>query len=141
MLRSNYCSVLLYRTQDYASYLQGRNYRPGEEPSGADRHCLERAAIRHRRRAFVSVNKALVTQSSSAIPVVPLYISALYRVMKEKELHENCIQQMYRLFADHLYNGGEAAADGSHLIRIDDWEMREDVQIEVMRRWNEPGDG
>lgn len=88
-------------------------------------------------RAFVSVNKALVTQSSSAIPVVPLYISALYRVMKEKELHENCIQQMYRLFADHLYNGGEAAADGSHLIRIDDWEMREDVQIEVMRRWNE----
>lgn len=88
-------------------------------------------------RAYVSVNKALVTQSSSAIPVVPLYISALYRVMKEKDLHENCIQQMYRLFAEHLYNGGEATADGSHLIRIDDWEMREDVQIEVMRRWNE----
>ncbi|KWX80688.1 trans-2-enoyl-CoA reductase [Paenibacillus riograndensis] len=88
-------------------------------------------------RAFVSVNKALVTQSSSAIPVVPLYISTLYKVMKEKELHENCIQQMYRLFADHLYNGGEASADGSHLIRIDDWEMREDVQIEVIRRWNE----
>lgn len=135
--RSNYRSVLLYRTQDYTSYLQGWNHRPGEESFGADRHCLERAALRHRRRAFVSVNKALVTQSSSAIPVVPLYISALYRVMKEKELHENCIQQMYRLFADHLYNGGEAAADGSHLIRIDDWEMREDVQIEVMRRWNE----
>ncbi|UQZ33040.1 enoyl-[acyl-carrier-protein] reductase FabV [Paenibacillus sp. PK3_47] len=87
-------------------------------------------------RAFVSVNKALVTQSSSAIPVVPLYISALYRVMKDKELHENCIQQMYRLFAEHLYNGGEAAADGSHLIRIDDWEMREDVQAEVMKRWS-----
>lgn len=87
-------------------------------------------------RAFVSVNKALVTQSSSAIPVVPLYISALYRVMKEKELHENCIQQMYRLFSEHLYNGGAAAADGSHLIRIDDWEMREDVQTEVMKRWS-----
>ncbi|MNG12497.1 putative reductase [compost metagenome] len=69
--------------------------------------------------------------------MVPLYISALYKVMKEKELHENCIQQMYRLFTDHLYNGGEASADGSHLIRIDDWEMREDVQIEVIRRWNE----
>lgn len=88
-------------------------------------------------RAFVSVNKALVTQSSSAIPVVPLYISALYRVMKEKELHENCIQQMYRLFSEHLYNGGAAAADGSHLIRIDDWEMREDVQAEVKKRWSE----
>lgn len=86
-------------------------------------------------RAYVSVNKALVTQSSSAIPVVPLYITALYRVMKEKELHENCIQQMYRLFSEHLYSGNEA--ESGHLIRIDDWEMREDVQQEVMRRWNE----
>ncbi|WP_150266614.1 enoyl-ACP reductase FabV [Paenibacillus tepidiphilus] len=88
-------------------------------------------------RAFVSVNKALVTQSSAAIPVVPLYISALYKVMKEKELHENCIQQMYRLFAEHLYAGGAASGNSSHLIRIDDWEMRADVQEEVMRRWNE----
>ncbi|GAA0392049.1 enoyl-ACP reductase FabV [Paenibacillus motobuensis] len=84
-------------------------------------------------RAFVSVNKALVTQSSSAIPVVPLYISALYRVMKENGLHENCIQQMYRLFSEHLYN--ENAKDGNSLIRIDDWEMREDIQAEVMKRW------
>ncbi|WP_037290346.1 enoyl-ACP reductase FabV [Saccharibacillus sacchari] len=87
-------------------------------------------------RAFVSVNKALVTQSSSAIPVVPLYISALYRVMKEKELHENCIEQMYRLFADRLY-GEETSVDEKGLIRVDDWEMREDVQTEVTRRWNE----
>lgn len=84
-------------------------------------------------RAFVSVNKALVTQSSSAIPVVPLYISALYRVMKENGLHENCIQQMYRLFSEHLYN--ENAKDSNCLIRIDDWEMREDIQAEVMKRW------
>lgn len=117
-------------------------YRDGT--IGQAKNDLEQTAIAlnkqlqpHGGRAFVSVNKALVTQSSSAIPVVPLYISALYRVMKEKELHENCIQQMYRLFSEHLYNGGEAAADGSHLIRIDDWEMREDVQTEVMRRWNE----
>jgi len=84
-------------------------------------------------RAFVSVNKALVTQSSSAIPVVPLYISALYKVMKEHGLHENCIQQMYRLFSEHLYN--ENAKDANCLIRIDDWEMREDIQAEVMKRW------
>lgn len=88
-------------------------------------------------RAFVSVNKALVTQSSSAIPVVPLYISALYKVMKEKGLHENCIEQMYRLFSEHLYSEDGAGVDGSCLIRIDDWEMREDVQTEVMKRWDE----
>lgn len=87
-------------------------------------------------RAFVSVNKALVTQSSSAIPVVPLYISALYRVMKEKGLHENCIEQMYRLFADRLY-ADQTEVDEKGLIRVDDWEMREDVQTEVTRRWNE----
>lgn len=86
-------------------------------------------------RAFVSVNKALVTQSSSAIPVVPLYISALYKVMKEKELHENCIQQIYRLFSEHLYSGDTVEVDDKGLIRIDDWEMREDVQTEVMKRW------
>ncbi|MDO3408994.1 trans-2-enoyl-CoA reductase family protein [Saccharibacillus sp. CPCC 101409] len=87
-------------------------------------------------RAFVSVNKALVTQSSSAIPVVPLYISALYRVMKDKDLHENCIEQMYRLFADRLY-AEETAVDDKGLIRVDDWEMREDVQAEVDKRWKE----
>ncbi|WP_410514348.1 trans-2-enoyl-CoA reductase family protein [Paenibacillus sp. BR2-3] len=86
-------------------------------------------------RAYVSVNKALVTQSSSAIPVVPLYISALYKVMKEKGLHENCIEQMYRLFSERLYGEGETAVDEKGLIRIDDWEMREDVQSEVMKRW------
>jgi enoyl-[acyl-carrier protein] reductase/trans-2-enoyl-CoA reductase (NAD+) len=117
-------------------------YRDGT--IGQAKHDLEQTAIQMNDllapkggRAFVSVNKALVTQSSSAIPVVPLYISALYEVMKEKELHENCIEQMYRLFSEHLYNGSEAAADGSHLIRIDDWEMREDVQTEVMKRWDE----
>lgn len=50
--------------------------------------------------AFISVNKALVTQASAAIPVVPLYISLLYKVMKEKKLHEGCIEQMYRSYAD-----------------------------------------
>lgn len=87
-------------------------------------------------QAYVSVNKALVTQSSAAIPVVPLYISLLYKVMKEKGLHENCIQQMYRLFADRLY-GEVTSLDEEGRIRIDDWEMREDVQQEVKKRWAE----
>lgn len=87
-------------------------------------------------RAYVTVAKALVTQSSSAIPVVPLYISALYKVMKEKGLHEGCIEQLQRLFADRLYAGGEVPTDAEGRIRIDDWEMREDVQQEVADIWN-----
>ncbi|CAK4814755.1 unnamed protein product [Aphanomyces euteiches] len=87
-------------------------------------------------RAYVSVNKALVTQSSSAIPVVPLYISLLFKVMKEKGLHEGCIEQMYRLFSDQLFNGNKAAVDEKGRIRVDDWEMRSDVQNEVDALWS-----
>lgn len=85
-------------------------------------------------RAYVSVNKALVTQSSSAIPIVPLYISILYKVMKAKGNHEGCIEQMYRLFGK-LY-GGELALDADGQIRMDDWEMLEDVQAEVSKMWD-----
>jgi len=89
-------------------------------------------------RAYVTVGKALVTQSSSAIPVVPLYISALYKVMKEKGIHEGCIEQMYRLFADRLYSPESATVpvDEEGRIRIDDWEMRGDVQQEVAKIWD-----
>jgi enoyl-[acyl-carrier protein] reductase / trans-2-enoyl-CoA reductase (NAD+) len=85
--------------------------------------------------AYVSVNKALVTQASSAIPVVPLYISLLYKVMKAKGLHEGCIEQIERLFATHLANGASPQLDEHGRIRIDDWEMRADVQAEVAALW------
>lgn len=87
--------------------------------------------------SYVSVNKALVTQSSSAIPVVPLYISLLYKVMKEKGIHEGTIEQMQRLFAEHLYNPAGVPLDSEGRIRIDDLEMREDVQNEVAKLWAE----
>lgn len=87
--------------------------------------------------AYVSVNKALVTQASSAIPVVPLYISLLYKVMKEKDLHEGCIEQIERLFADHLSAESGPTLDEKNRIRIDDWEMRDDVQDAVARAWEE----
>lgn len=87
-------------------------------------------------RAYVAVSKALVTQSSSAIPVVPLYVSALYKVMKEKGLHEGTIEQMYRLFA-LLYGQSETPVDAKGRIRIDDLELRVDVQEEVARLWSE----
>lgn len=88
--------------------------------------------------AYVSVNKALVTQSSSAIPVVPLYISLLYKVMKEKGIHEGTIEQMQRLFAERLYTAdGNILLDEEGRIRIDDLEMREDVQAEVDALWKQ----
>ena len=85
--------------------------------------------------AYVSVNKALVTQASSAIPVVPLYISLLYKVMKEQDLHEGTIEQIERLFTDHLASGGTPTVDERGRIRIDDWEMSEPVQKAVAEAW------
>jgi len=88
-------------------------------------------------KAYVSVNKALVTQASSAIPVIPLYISLLYKIMKEEGIHEGCIEQIQRLFQDRLYKGSEVPVDEKGRIRIDDWEMRDDVQEKVAKLWLE----
>ncbi len=85
--------------------------------------------------AVISVDKAVVTQASAAIPVVPLYIAILFKVMKEKGLHEGCIEQMVRLFKDHLYAAHAPSRDGEGYIRLDDWEMREDVQQRVLELW------
>jgi len=87
--------------------------------------------------AYVSVNKALVTQASSAIPVIPLYISLLYKIMKAKGLHEGTIEQIDRLYRERLYTGNEVPVDEKGRIRIDDWEMRDDVQAEVAKLWSE----
>ena len=88
-------------------------------------------------QAFVSVNKALVTQASSAIPVIPLYISLLYKIMKEEGIHEGCIEQIQRLYQDRLYTGKPIPTDEKGRIRIDDWEMRDDVQEKVATLWKQ----
>lgn len=85
-------------------------------------------------RAVVSVNKALVTQSSLALPVVPLYISILSKVMKEKGIEEGCIEQIYRLFSEELYKSS-LLVDDKGRIRMDSLELREDVQKEVLNIW------
>jgi enoyl-[acyl-carrier protein] reductase/trans-2-enoyl-CoA reductase (NAD+) len=87
-------------------------------------------------KAWVSVNKALVTQASSAIPVVPLYISLLYKVMKDDGTHEDTIEQMDRLFRDRLF-GGDPLPDEAGRIRVDDWEMAPAIQKLVGERWQE----
>jgi len=84
--------------------------------------------------AWVSVNKALVTRSSAVIPIIPLYISCLFTVMKEQGLHEGCIEQIARLYRERLYCGGQVPVDSEGRIRLDDWEMREDIQKAVIEK-------
>lgn len=86
-------------------------------------------------KAYISVNKALVTQSSAAIPIVPLYISLLYKVMKEAGLHEGCIEQMNRLFLDKL--PGEPKTDDAGMLRLDDYEMKEEIQGKIADVWED----
>ena len=86
-------------------------------------------------KAYVSVNKALVTQASSAIPFIPLYIILLFKIMKTKGIHEGCIEQIQRLYAEKLFTGKEVPTDEAGRVRVDDWEMREDVQAEISKLW------
>lgn len=85
--------------------------------------------------ARVAVLKAVVTQASSAIPVVPLYASILFRVMKDMQIHEDCIQHIHRLMREHLYSAVPATLDAAGRLRVDDWELQDDVQTEVKRRF------
>ncbi|MDR0670475.1 MAG: trans-2-enoyl-CoA reductase family protein [Treponema sp.] len=116
---------------------------------GRAKEDLERAARAINRRfsekasgggAWVSVNKALVTRASAVIPIIPFYVSTLFKVMKERGLHEGCIEQIVRLYRDRLYAPGAAVdpalvpVDGEGRIRVDDREMREDVQRAVLEQ-------
>jgi enoyl-[acyl-carrier protein] reductase/trans-2-enoyl-CoA reductase (NAD+) len=85
-------------------------------------------------KAYVSINKALVTRASAVIPVIPLYVSILYKVMKERGIHEDCVDQIDRLFRDRLYSGSAPALDAEGRIRIDELEMGAAVQAEVASR-------
>ena len=86
-------------------------------------------------KAYVSVNKALVTQASSAIPVIPLYIAFLYKIQKAEGTHEGCIEQIERLYSKRLYANGVVPVDEKGRIRIDDWEMNDNVQVQIAELW------
>jgi enoyl-[acyl-carrier protein] reductase/trans-2-enoyl-CoA reductase (NAD+) len=114
---------------------------------GRAKEDLERAAAAinsaGKAKAWVSVNKALVTRASAVIPIIPFYVSTLFKVMKERGLHEGCIEQIVRLYAERLYTQ-EAASDPAKVpvdsegrIRIDDLEMRQDVQQETVQRMDQ----
>lgn len=106
----------------------------------AKKHVLETSVKLNEKyedlKAYVSVNKAVVTQSSSAIPAVPLYLSIMYKVMKEQNLHEGCIEQMVRLFDQKLL-GDDVPVDEEGRIRLDDWEMKPEVQDAIMKTWEQ----
>lgn len=84
--------------------------------------------------AYVSVNKGVVTRSSAVIPIIPMYISVLFKVMKEQGTHEGCIEQMERLMNERIYTGAEIPTDENHRIRIDEYELDPKVQEEVSKR-------
>lgn len=86
--------------------------------------------------ARVAVLKAVVTQASSAIPAIPLYVSLLFKVMKERGLHEDCHQNIDRLFRQAVFGDRQIATDDVGRWRVDDWELRADVQTEVKRLWD-----
>ena len=88
-------------------------------------------------RAFISVNKALVTKASAYIPTFSLYAAVLYKVMKEKGVHENCIMQIQRMLAEKLYSQAPLEFDNSGRLRMDDWELNEDIQSQVDILWKE----
>lgn len=126
------------------SYIGSEMTRPiyADGTIGLAKENLCETAAKLREKGFcahVSVNKALVTQSSSAIPVVPLYIAILYRVMKDKKVHENTIEQIYRLYRDYI-SKESFETDEKGCIRIDELELAEDVQKEVQKYWNEVSD-
>ncbi|NIG62125.1 MAG: trans-2-enoyl-CoA reductase family protein [Serratia symbiotica] len=85
--------------------------------------------------AYVAVLKSVVTQASSAIPVMPLYISIVFKIMKEQGIHEGCIEQVQRLFASKLYTGTVPETDERHRLRLDDLELRDDVQNTCRKIW------
>ena len=110
---------------------------------GKAKEDLDRAAAAIRERlaplggdARVAVLKAVVTQASSAIPVVPLYFSLLFDVMKEQGTHEDCLAHINRLFRTGLYGGEGPNLDSAGRIRMDDWELAPHVQAKVRERWS-----
>ena len=106
----------------------------------AKQSTLDRSeSFKDKKYAYIGVLKALVTQSSSAIPVMPLYISILYKVMKEKQMHEGCIEQIVRMLNTGLY-GDTCQIDSAGRLRVDEYELDASIQAEVKRRWHEIND-
>jgi len=109
---------------------------------GKAKEDMDRAAASLRKQlaplngsANIAVLKSVVTQASAAIPVMPLYIAMSFRVMKEKQVHEGVLDQINRMFRTQLYRNGGPELDDTQRVRMDDWELREDVQGAIREMW------
>jgi enoyl-[acyl-carrier protein] reductase/trans-2-enoyl-CoA reductase (NAD+) len=109
----------------------------GQAKQHLDRTAKELATRHAGLRSYVGVMKSVVTQASSAIPVIPLYVSMVFKIMKAKGIHEGTIEQINRLFHDRLYraDGTVPETDAEGRLRLDDWELRDDVQTECKALW------
>lgn len=99
-------------------------------------HAIDKQLAAKHGHAYVAVLKSVVTQASSAIPVMPLYIAMSFKVMKEQGIHEGCIEQIQRMFATKLYIDGQIATDENQRLRLDDWELRPEVQNACKEIWS-----
>jgi enoyl-[acyl-carrier protein] reductase/trans-2-enoyl-CoA reductase (NAD+) len=126
--------VHVRRREDHLGHLLKHDRRGQAGPRSARARNREKLA-RTGGDARVSVLKAVVTQASSAIPVMPLYLSLLFKVMKEQGTHEGCIEQVDALFRDSLY-GENPILDAEGRLRADGHEMRPEVQNAVTELWS-----
>lgn len=133
------CRTLAYSyigpVQSYAVYRDGTIGAAKRHLEQTARKLNEKLSEKLGGSAFISVNKGVVTRSSAVIPVISLYLSVLFKIMKEKGIHEGCIEQMDRLFAERLYipNQDDVPVDSENRIRLDEFELRQDVQEEATR--------
>jgi len=123
-------------------YWHGALGKAKEDLDRAAASLNRRLADKYQGAANVAVLKSVVTQASAAIPVMPLYIALAYKVMKDKGLHEGTIEQLNRLFREQLYrtDGQAAQLDEAGRLRLDDWELRDDVQSECKALWEQVSD-
>lgn len=146
LLLENNCLENGAMTIAYSYIGSPRTYKIYREGTiGAAKKHLENSALNINKelkksingRAFISVNKALVTKASAYIPTFSLYAAVLYKVMKENGVHENCIMQIQRMFADKIYSANELELDDSGRLRMDDLELRDDIQKQVDSLWKQ----
>lgn len=146
LLLENNCLENGAMTIAYSYIGSPRTYKIYREGTiGAAKKHLENSALNINKelkksingRAFISVNKALVTKASAYIPTFSLYAAVLYKVMKENGVHENCIMQIQRMFADKIYSANELELDDSGRLRMDDLELMDDIQKQVDSLWKQ----
>ena len=133
LLNNNFKTVAFSYIGPVFTYPIYRNGTLGEAKKDLEKTAksLKSMLKKYKGDALISINKALITKASVVIPSMSLYVSTLYTIMKRKGIHEECIHQVYRLFKDNIYAKNFKNMDEEGRIRLDDLELKDDVQKEV----------